>query len=294
MSEPLRPLSLSVVVPCFNAAATLGEQLQAISRQRWEGPWEVIVADNGSTDGSAAVAEGCRERLPALRVERAGGRKGPGHSRNVGAAAATGEALVFCDADDVVGEGWLAAMGRALSRHDFVAARYDATRLNPPWLVEARGMHQHEGLNPYTYPPFLPHAGAGGLGVKRRLHQEIGGFDASLPALEDTDYCWRLQLAGHPLYFVADAVVHVRYRQDLGGIFRQTCRLGVCNVLMYRRYRPRGMPRLPLSWGLGRWAKLLATAPLLLSPRRRWRWIHQASWRLGRLAGCLRYRVLAL
>jgi GT2 family glycosyltransferase len=280
-------------VPCFNAAATLGEQLAALARQRWEGPWEVIVADNGSTDGSAAVAEGFRAALPGLRLVAASGRKGPGHSRNAGAAAAAGEALVFCDADDVVGEGWLAAMGRALSEHGFVAARYEASRLNPPEAVAARGLHQHDGLNAYTYPPFLPHAGGGGLGIRRRLHEAVGGFDEELPALEDTDYCWRVQLAGTPLRFVPEAVVHVRYRRDLSGAFRQAFRLGLWNVGLYRRYRSRGMPRLPLRRGLGRWAKLLATAPRLLTARGRGGWIHQAGWRLGRLAGCLRYGVVA-
>jgi glycosyltransferase involved in cell wall biosynthesis len=284
---------LSVVIPCRNAAATLGEQLAALAGQEYGGAWEVVVADNGSTDGSRAVAESWRGRLPALTILDAGGGGGPGRARNRGAAAARGEVLLFCDADDRVAPGWLRAMDEALREHHFVASRYDARALNPPWTAALGGAPQQDGLNPYTYPPFLPHAGGGGLGVRRRVHEAAGGFDETLPALEDTDYCWRIQLAGTPLRFVPGAVVQIRLRPTLGGMFRQSYRFGVYNVLIYRRYRGRGMPRLSPLAGLAKWARLLLTAPLLLTRAGRAHWLYQLGWRLGRLAGCARFRVLA-
>jgi len=286
--------SLSVVIPCRNAEATLGAQLAALAAQRWEGEWEVIVADNGSTDGSRALAESFRPRLPRLQVIAAGGRGGPGHARNRGAAAARGEALLFCDADDEVAPEWLAALGRALARHDFVASRYEFAKLNPAWVTRARPESQGAGLNPYTYPPFLPHAGGGGLGVKAALHRAVGGFDETMPVLEDTDYCWRLQLAGTPLVFVPEAVVHVRSRGDLRGMFRQNLVFGAGNVAIYKKYRPLGMPRLGPGPGLLRWLKLLLTAPRLATPAGRAAWLAQLGWRLGRLRGCLKHRVAAL
>lgn len=287
-------MKLSVVVPCRNAAPFLATQLEALSRQQAAGEWEVLVADNASTDGSREIALRFADRLPGLCVVDASGHRGPGGSRNAGAAAARGEALVFCDADDEVAEGWLAAMERALSEHPFVSARYDAWKLNPPRVVAARGEHQHQGLSAYTYPPFLPHAGGGGLGINRRLFLAAGGFDEELPALEDTDLCWRLQLAGTPLVFVPEALVHIRFRHDLSDMFRQAVRFGEYNVVLYERYRDRGMPRLSLVLGLAKWAKLVVTAPLLLAPGARGRWLAQLAWRWGRLKGCLRERSLGL
>jgi cellulose synthase/poly-beta-1,6-N-acetylglucosamine synthase-like glycosyltransferase len=287
------PLSISVIIPCRDDSGTLGEQLEAVARQSWPGPWEVIVADNGSTDGSRDLAEAFRSRLGRLRVIDASARRGPAHARNRGAEEAAGEALLFTDADDRVGDGWLAAMGAALRGHPFVAARYDAEALNPPAVVRSRTNPQRESLIPYDYPPFLPHAGGSSLGVRRKVHEAVGGFDESLPALEDTDYCWRIQLRGTELVFVPEAVVHIRYRERPGGLFHQSCRFGTYNVLMYRRYRPRGMPRLPWHAGIARWVKLLLTTPKLLVPRTRAAWLGQLGWRLGRLRGCLRYRVLA-
>jgi GT2 family glycosyltransferase len=285
---------VSVVIPCRDAAGTLGEQLSALAAQRFAGSWEVIVADNGSTDSSRAAAEAHAPALPSLTVVAAGGRRGPGHARNAGAAAARGAKLLFCDADDVVADGWLAAMARALDEHGLVASRFDFARLNPGWTTRRRSHPQEHGLNPYDYPDFLPHAGAGGLGVRREVHEAVGGFDETLPMLEDTDYCWRVQLQGVPLVFAPDAVVHVRDPRRLRGLFLQRYRLGRYNVLIYRRYRTRGMPRLEVAESLRRWAGLVLRTPLLFS-RHGWSaWIGALGWRLGRLDGCLRYRTLAL
>ncbi len=285
-------MKLSVVIPCYNAAATLGEQLEALARQNWSGEWEVIVADNGSTDDSRGIAARYAERLP-LRIVDASARRGAGFAYAAGAAAATGDALLFCDADDVVGEGWLAAMAAALAVHDFVAAACDMEKLNEPWVRATRANTQKTGLQQYHYPPFLPHAGGSTLGVKRALFEAIGGFDQSLQLL-DTDLCWRLQLAGVHLHFVPEAVVHVRLRTSLRAIFRQALAWGEGNVALYRKYRPLGMPPLGRwAWIPGWWALIRGIA-LWRTRGGRARWVWQCGWRLGRLRGSLRYRVWAL
>lgn len=294
MPDPSRPLKLSVVIPCLNAADTLGVQLEALARQSWPGEWEVIVADNGSTDGSREVAERYRDRLPHLRVVDASDRKGQAHARNVGAAAAMGEAFLFCDADDEVAPGWLAALGRILEDREFVACRYDNEKLNPEWVRRTHLNPQKDGLTAYDYPDFLPHAGGGGLAVRRHVHEAVGGFDESMPALEDTDYCWRIQLAGYGFTFAPDAVVSIRHKHGLGGIFRQGMSYGKHNVLIYKKYRPLGMPRLGWTPGLLRWGKLILKTPLMVLTREgRARWLWQLGWRLGRVEGCVRYRVVA-
>jgi len=292
--NPSPPLKLSVVMPCLNAAATIGVQLEALAGQVWEGEWEVVVADNGSTDRSREIVESYRGRLPRLKLVDASDRRGQAHARNAGAAAASGDAFLFCDADDEVAPGWLAALGRALAVHEFVACRYDNQKLNPAWVQRTHLNPQREGLTAYDYPSFLPHAGGGGLGVRRAVHEAVGGFDESLPALEDTDYCWRIQLAGHGFHFAPDAVVNIRHRHDPRSIFRQGVSYGRHNVLIYSRYRSRGMPRLGVLPGILRWGMLLLKTPLMLLTREgRSRWLWQMGWRLGRIQGCFVYGVVA-
>jgi glycosyltransferase involved in cell wall biosynthesis len=287
-------LKLSVVIPCYNAARTIGEQLEALANQRWRHPWEVIVADNRSTDASMAIAERCQERVQNLRIVDASGRQGQPYALNAGARAAVGESLVFCDADDVVGDGWLAAMGDALAKYDFVAGRFDTERLNPPWIYKSRANIQSDGLSQYRYPPYLPHSGGGALGVKRVLYALIGGFDESLPILHDTDLCWRLQLAGVPLHFVPCAVVHVRYRESLWDIFRQARNYAEYNVLLYKRYRALDMPELSIKTGLNAWKRFVRRLPRICNREHLGRSVWEFGWRMGRLKGSIKHRVVSL
>lgn len=287
-------MRLSVIIPSYNAADTLADQLSALAQQSWSEPWEVIVVDNNSTDSSVAIAEQFQGSLPNLRIVHASKRRGAAYSRNVGAQAATADLLAFCDADDVVGAGWVEAIAHTLQEYEFVASRFECTKLNSGWALEARGCPQTDGLQQYRYPPFLPHAGGCGLGVRRSIHQAVGGFDETMLRLQDTDYCWRIQLAGVKLHFVPAAVVHIRHRQTLTSTFHQARRWGQDNVLLYKKFRPLGMPELTWRRGAREWLTLLQRTPWLLDPERRLRWLWRFNWRVGRVQGCLKHRVLAL
>ena len=141
-------LDISVIIACFNGAATLPEALDSLVTQRWSRPWEIVFADNGSTDASVQIFEDYARRHPDLRmrVVDAGQRQGKNHALNVGIQAAEGRALLLCDADDTMAPGWLAAMGTALDRHAFVAARMDIRALNPDWTLAQRRLAQEREL----------------------------------------------------------------------------------------------------------------------------------------------------
>jgi glycosyltransferase involved in cell wall biosynthesis len=287
-------MQLSVIIPCLNAAETIGAQLEALAQQQWQEPWEVIVADNGSTDDSLAIVERYKGRIPNLHVADASGRKGQPYALNVGAMAATGEALAFCDADDEVAPGWLSAMGEALSKHAFVACKIDTEKLNPPWVYAVLGQHeQMKGLQKNWYPPYLHHGGGGTLGVKRSLHQAIGGFDEALPYLHDTDYCFRLQLADVKLHFVPNAVAYLRYRHKLGGIFCQARHWAEYSVKVYKKYRPLTGVEVPQPWKryVHWWKYLLRQFPRTREKKDYAHHVFMLGWQIGLLLGSIKYRV---
>ena len=286
---------LSVIIPTFNGADTLAEQLEALANQISSEPFEVIISDNGSTDASRTIAERYLGKVPGLRMVDSSDRRGRSHARNAGAEAAVGRALAFTDQDDVVGEGWVRAMETALENWDFVTGPMEITRLNKPWRTQRAAYPKHE---PYVhkYPPYLAHAPATNLGVKRSLHQSIGGFDESfMLAWEDSDYGFRIQLAGTQLHFVPDAVVHYRLRHDLVGIYRQARAYGEGNVVFYKKYEP--MARVDESWKtrIREWTRLFGVRTIL-GLRKKSNlvfWLCQLGWRIGHFRGCVKHRVLA-
>lgn len=212
-------IRLSVLIACLNAQQTLGAQLEALATQDCPVPWELLICDNGSTDDTAAVVERYADRLP-VRLIDAGARRGAAAARNVGARSARGEWLAFCDADDVVAEDWLATVCAALTEHRFVAGRFDGELLNSARARRSRPLDQQTGLQGGT-DGTLPHAGAGNMGIHREVFLAVGGFDPSVPCLEDTDLCWRVQRTGVELVFVPEVVVHVRLRSTWRAMYRQ-------------------------------------------------------------------------
>ncbi len=282
---------LSVVIPCGPRVQHLPGQLAALAAQSVPFAWEVILVANSRSAFPALrrAAEGFAGRLPHLRLEDATRVPGPAHARNAGARIARAELLAFADADDEVGAGWAAAMAEAVGRHGFVASRLETRRLNPRWALENP---QVQGLQTLWYPPYLPHASASGLGVRRGAHEAVGGFDEGWPGLEDTEYCIRMQRAGTALHFAPEAVVHYRMRSAPREVFAQARLWARYNLLLYRRYGS-GSPPVPDPWGRYRraWRRLCGQ---WLGIRRR-EDLLQASfalgWQVGTLAGCLRYRV---
>jgi glycosyltransferase involved in cell wall biosynthesis len=286
-------VDVSVIVPCRNAARQLSQQLRALERQEYDKPWEVIVADNGSTDDSRRICEAFSGRL-ALRIIDVPGPIGASHARNAGARAAKGKKLLFVDGDDEVAPGYVATMAEALDSAAFVTSRVDTAALNPPWNRSAHGPWQEEGLL-YLASNFLPAAGPN-VGISKAVFDSVGGYpeDINFTTVEDLAFAWRVQLSGIRLQFVPDALYHYRHRGSLWGLYRQSLQWGTFLPFLYREFRPAGMPGRPLRGVLEGWTGLVRQ---LLSARNKGdlaKLVVDAGYSLGRLRGSLRYRVLYL
>jgi GT2 family glycosyltransferase len=232
-------VELSVVIPCLNGLPHLIDQLESLAHQEVDVPWELVVSDNGSTDGSVTTCESFAGRLP-INVLDSSERAGQAHARNYGARRAAGDKLVFLDQDDVVGPRYLAAMAEALDHHVFVAARMDYQTLNPEWSIRARASSVSSGLRPGLYP----WAYGCSLGIRREAFEAVGGFDEGLRCAEDVDFCWRInQQGGVELAYVPDAVVHYRLKSSRRAIFRQGLIYGRGGAELYRRWAQSGMKR---------------------------------------------------
>ena len=285
-------VDLTVVIAARDAAATLGEQLDALAAQEWDGTWDVLVVDNGSTDATPALVEAAAASWPALHLLVATDGVGPAYARNVGARGATGRALAFCDADDVVAPGWVAAMGTALGTTAFACGPVDLEALNPAWLAASRGTTGTTAAA--EFEGRFPFASSCNLGIDRTVFLDARGFDEDLQVGEDIDLSMRLHCAGVDLAFVPGAVVRYRYRPTLASTFDRAVAYGMARPLIAERWRARSGDEVPRTRGLRNWAWLVRHAGLLGTRAGRARWLWVAGQLLGTLRGARRVRRLYL
>ena len=160
---------ISVLVPVRNGMPHLTAQLEALSRQTYQGRWEIIVSDNGSTDDSVRAIRAARTRVPLRIVDsrEAAGRAG---ALAVAARAASGQLLLFCDADDIVADDWVERMKVALGHWPAVGGYLDEESLNPPAVLAWRPRATPGELPcPFGLLPRLSGrtAGCGGMPTRR-------------------------------------------------------------------------------------------------------------------------------
>jgi GT2 family glycosyltransferase len=182
---------VSFVIPVRDDAERLRRCLASIHRcRRPTDRLEIVVADNGSVDGSDQVARAVGATvlsLPGLRVSAL---------RNRAAREAAGELLAFVDADHEVGPGWLAAAVSALQEKNVGAA-------GSPYHVPADStwvQRLYDGLrsrHPDRHD--VDWLGTGNLAIRKTAFERIGGFDERLETCEDVDLCRRLRAAGFRL-----------------------------------------------------------------------------------------------
>ena len=212
---------ISVVIPVLDEARRLPRTLDALAGQVGAGEVEVVVVDNGSTDGTPEVA--AAHRLgPTVLQELA---RGPYAARNAGITAARGAVIALTDADCLPDAGWLAGGLRALDagadlvggaivqeRNDdaTVWERYDrATYLRQDRFVADQGF-----------------AATANLFVRRAVLDDVGLFRPELVASGDLELCWRARDAGYQLAYAADAVVHHAPRTTLAATWALHRKLG--------------------------------------------------------------------
>jgi glycosyltransferase involved in cell wall biosynthesis len=285
------PELVSVVMAVLNKERYIGEQLAALAAQTYQGAWELVVVDNGCRDASMDVVHRAAGSLPEVRIVTTR-RRGVAVAKNAGVAEARGELIAFCDADDVVTPGWLAAMVEAARDTDLVTGPLDFMPLNDELRRGWRPDDPQTGLA--VGEGFLPYAHGGNSAAWADVARAVGWDEAYRFGGGDWEFSWRAQLASYRLAYAPDAVVLRRYRETMPELVRQWYAYGHGAPLAYRNFRNAGMRR-DLRQGLEVWRWLARNfGSLVESPARRGNWLRMAAFSAGRLAGSIRFRTLYL
>ncbi|MBR9820560.1 MAG: glycosyltransferase family 2 protein [Rhodobacteraceae bacterium] len=203
----------SIVIPCYNAAATLAETLDSLLAQGLQ-DWEALVIDDGSTDTSRRIAEGYAARDPRVRPMRNRG-KGPSEARNMALAEAAGDVIAFCDADDIWMPQKLARLDAAFADPTLAAcyarvAFFDETGPRSLSRIRPGDMSICDllGENPVCT--------MSNLAVRSDAFVLLGGLDPRILHNEDLEFLIRLVGEGHRLAGLDEVLVY--YRTSVTGL----------------------------------------------------------------------------
>jgi glycosyltransferase involved in cell wall biosynthesis len=188
MSGTSLPL-VSVIIPVHNGERFLGDAVQSAVAQDHR-PLEVIVVDDGSTDGSGMLADRLAAAHPEVRATSQP-NAGPAAARNLGITLARGDMVAFLDADDVWPPGSLSSRVRHLAEHPEVGCVLGRQEQvlepgipEPAWLAPDPILGDPGGLNLVACL------------VRRSVLEDVGGFDPSYRVGEGLEWLGRLRSAG--------------------------------------------------------------------------------------------------
>ncbi len=210
--EPGPTPTFSVIIATYQLADVVVEAVESALGQTAP-PLEVIVSDDGSTDGTQAALAPYRDRITYLRKENGG----PSSARNAGARIASGDFVAFLDADDVYLPEFLEAVG------ELAAERPDLDILTTDAYFELDGVP----VRNYLFNGFVSEKQRKGIlrdlrlcigatAIRKDRFRSVGGMDESIVISEDWDFFIRLFLGGARAGLVAEPLV--RYRQRSGSL----------------------------------------------------------------------------
>jgi len=262
-------MMISVIIATRNRAALLASTLDALGRQQWPGcPFEIIVVDNASVDGTGQVIASAATRTAVPIVSLRDDRPGKSHALNTAILHARGDLLVFTDDDVLPSPGWLATYRAVL---DETGADYAAGRILPLWEAPPP-----RWLSPALYGVLaVPDGGSSRLplgrgineqimpiganmAVRRHVVERVGGWNPQLGKLEGTlrtgedhEFALKMLAAGFTGVYEPAALVHHRVPADrlrLAYFWRWSRGNGAIQAALEQEYAPQvphllGAPR---------------------------------------------------
>lgn len=207
---------ISVIIPAYNEEEYIGKTLESLVRQKDAPPFEVIVVDNASTDGTSKVAHSFADRLKIRVIAEK--RKGRGAARKTGFDAAKGYILFSTDADTILPPNWLKGLSEAISKPGVAA-------VTGSYIIRDCSTHInffHNLLWPacfHTYRWIVGNYWLSGFNsaIRADIYRKSGGFKAGIDAQEDSELTSRIRHLGKIRYMPEVRVISSgrRFRQVL-------------------------------------------------------------------------------
>jgi GT2 family glycosyltransferase len=229
-------VKVSIVIPVYNGAATIAQCLESLIPQALAGhECEIIVIDDGSCDETMSVLS----RYKDVRVVSQPRNMGPAAARNRGAQEATGEIILFTDADCVPGENWVADMARSFEDDPGVTGVKGVYRTRQRDLtarfVQLEFEFKYERMKQQEKIFFIDTYSAG---YRRDVFLESGGFDTGFPvaSTEDIELSFRLAAKGYRMVFNPRAYVYHQHPASWIDYMKRKFKYAYWGAVVMRRY----------------------------------------------------------
>lgn len=219
-------VDVSVIVPVYNGERTLRGCLDALVSQAAPGlDYEVLVVDNGSTDGTWELINSYGAPVRGLQETRL---RGSYAARNTGIAASRGRIIAFTDADCVPRPNWLKLLVDGFDDPTVGCVGGQVVGLPPQSAAEVfaqrKGVLNQEQAFKGSY---RPHFATANVAYRREVLEELGGFEACLESGGDADLCWRMQKeTDWGIRFQPAALVEHHHRMNWRELWKQYHRYG--------------------------------------------------------------------
>ncbi len=231
-----RPLA-SVVVPAYNAAATIPACIQALQRQTLDPDcFEIIVVDDGSTDSTAdsAAAAGAHLVIRQPRARTAA-------ARNAGMRAARGDIICFTDADCEPRPDWLAQLTARFGEPDIAGTKGTYATRQRSLVARFVQLEYEDKYDLLRSQPVIDFIDTYSAAYRREVLLANDGFDETFPYLEDQELSFRLAARGYKMVFQPDAVVYHLHSATFAAYLRKKFIIGYWKAQVVRRFPERGV-----------------------------------------------------
>jgi glycosyltransferase involved in cell wall biosynthesis len=197
---------VSIIIPTYNGAKRIGKCLEALTQQEYQGEFEIIVVDDGSTDETEEVVQQYSQ-IRLIQQPNAG----PAAARNQGARVANGDILLLTDDDCVPMPDWISQMVQPFLENPELVGIKGVYRTHQRELtarfVQLEYEDKYDVMAKYAYIDFIDTYSAG---YRRDIFLKYDGFDTTFPVActEDQELSFRIGRDGHKMKFIPQAIVY--------------------------------------------------------------------------------------
>ncbi len=229
---------MSIIVPTFNGTRRIGACLVALLRQNTRREFEIVVVDDGSTDGTAAVVNG----FSAVRLIHQA-NAGPAAARNRGAREARGSIVLFTDDDCIPAPNWIEAMHAPFNDPEIVGAKGAYRTLQTRAIARFVQIEYEDKYRVMAREQDIDFIDTYSAGFRRDRFLQVGGYDTSFPVAcaEDVELSYRMAARGWKMKFVPDAVVYHTHPDRLVSYLRKKYKFAFWRMLAVRKNPAKGV-----------------------------------------------------